>query len=73
MIMLNLALVGNQGRPMADAEAYDIAADSWTPIADIPSAHCSCAYFIFEDRLHVIGGLGMNGQSGAMEALICKT
>lgn len=63
-------VVGNAGKPLQEAEAYDPEADTWTSLANIPTAHCSCAYIMFQDKLHIVGGLSIGGPSASMEALM---
>ena len=65
-------LSGNAGKPLNLGEVYDLASDSWTPLPDMPTTHCSCAFIMYQGRLHVIGGLSVNGPSNAMEAIGCQ-
>lgn len=62
--------LGAEGKALNTAEAYDPVSNTWTQITNIPSAHCSCAYILTsQNKLHIIGGLSLNGPSGSMEAL----
>jgi len=61
--------LGNEGKPLSKAEAYDVAANQWSPLPDMSVPLCSCSFTTVEGRLHVIGGLSVGGPSNAVEVL----
>lgn len=54
---------------MTEVDVYEVDQDSWTAAAPMPNAHCSCAYTMFNTKLHIAGGLTSSGPTGAVEVL----
>ena len=67
--MLCPSIAGNEGKPMAAVDSYNLSTDSWTSLQPMPHAHCSCAYTMFNDQLYVAGGMTTGGIAGQVETL----
>ena len=50
--------------PIANAFAYDVAADRWQEIAPLPFARGASALVVLEDKIHLVGG-ATGGERGA--------
>ena len=65
----DLSPSGNQGKPLDIIEIYDPETDSWSSGKEMPLAHCSCAYILFEEKLYVMGGLSGQGPTNCVESI----
>lgn len=61
--------LGNEGKPMNLAEAYDPVSNQWKSLPNMTVPLCSCSFVSVDGRLYVVGGLSVGGPSNAMEML----
>jgi hypothetical protein len=66
---LCLVFLGNEGKPLNQAEAYDPAANKWKALPNMPAPVCSCSFANSDGRLYIVGGLSVGGPSAAVAAL----
>lgn len=62
-------LIGNEGKPLGQAEAYDPAANKWSALPNMSMPLCSCSFTTLDGRLAVIGGLTVGGPSASLQLL----
>ena len=62
-------VTANEGKPLSEVEYFEEQTNKWMPLSPMPHPHCSCAYLLYNHKLHVIGGLSVGGATNVMDAL----
>ena len=64
-----LLLTGSGGKPLSEAEVYDLAANTWKSLPSMSVPLASCSFTESDHRLYVVGGLTVGGPSASLQHL----
>jgi N-acetylneuraminic acid mutarotase len=59
----------NEGKPLSEVEVYDATANAWRPLTPMAHPHCSCAFTVYNNKLHIVGGLSTGGATNIVDVL----